>query len=122
MHMTDTLRKTPLHDRHVALNAKIVDFAGWAMPVYHSQGIIAEHLWTRESCSVFDVSHLGEFHVTGAGAFEFLQHRVTNDLKKLEDGKILYALLCDENGGTLADLLIYQHSIFRRLKPPCLLL
>ena len=74
-------QKTPLYGRHVALNAKMVDFAGWLMPVYYA-GIIAEHQWTRESCSVFDVSHLGEFHVKGSGALEFLQKRLTNDLDR----------------------------------------
>ena len=109
MQMTDTLKKTPLYDRHVALNAKMVDFSGWSMPVYYT-GIIAEHQWVRQSCGLFDVSHLGEFHVAGPGAFGFLQSRITNDMNKLEDGKILYSLLCDEKGFTLDDILIYQEA------------
>ncbi len=109
MQETDALKKTPLYDRHVALNAKMVNFAGWLMPVYYA-GIIAEHQWTRSSCSVFDVSHLGEFHVKGPGAFKFLQHRLTNDLTKLKNGKILYNLLCDEKGFVLDDLLVYQND------------
>jgi aminomethyltransferase len=107
--MTEALKKTPLYDRHVALKAKIVDFSGWAMPVYYA-GIIAEHQWTRESCGIFDVSHLGEFHVKGRGAFQFLQYRLTNDLKKLENGKILYNILCDEKGLALDDILVYQQA------------
>ncbi len=106
---TETLKKTPLYDRHVALKAKIVDFNGWAMPVYYTS-IIEEHKWTREVCSVFDVSHLGEIHVEGAKAFQFLQYRLTNDLTKLENGKILYSLLCDERGFALDDILIYQNK------------
>ena len=106
---TDSLKKTPLYGRHVALNAKMVNFAGWLMPVYYT-GIIAEHHWTRGSCSVFDVSHLGEIRVKGPGAFQFLQHRLTNDLNKLKNGKILYNLLCDEKGFVLDDLLVYQHG------------
>ena len=106
---TAALKKTPLYDRHVALNAKMVDFAGWLMPIYYT-GIIGEHQWTRQSCSVFDVSHLGELHVKGPGAFEFLQRRLTNDLNKLRDGKILYNLLCDEKGFVLDDLLVYQNE------------
>ncbi len=85
----------------------MVDFAGWLMPIYYT-GIIAEHQWTRQSAGAFDVSHLGEFHVSGPGAFAFLQRCVTNDLNKLKDGRILYSLLCDEEGRALDDLLIYQ--------------
>ena len=99
--------KTPLYERHLALQAKIVDFNGWAMPVYYTS-ILQEHQWTRESCGVFDVSHLGEIRVKGEGAFQFLQHRLTNDMNKLKDHKILYSLLCDERGMTLDDILIYQ--------------
>lgn len=106
---TDALKKTPLYDRHVALGAKIVDFSGWALPVYYT-AILAEHQWTRSSASVFDVSHLGEIRVRGKGAFQFLQYRLTNDLRKLEDGKMLYSLLCDEQGRTLDDILIYRES------------
>ncbi len=106
---TDSLKKTPLYDRHVALNGKMVNFAGWLMPVYYS-GIIAEHQWTRKSCSIFDVSHLGEIHVKGPGAFQFLQHRLTNDLNKLKNGKILYNLLLNEKGFVLDDLLVYQND------------
>ena len=105
-----TLKKIPLHDRHVSLNAKMVSFGGWSMPVYY-RGILEEHRWVRESCGIFDVSHLGEFHVHGRGAFAFLQARVTNDLRKLSNGKILYALLCDEKGFALDDLLIYQEAL-----------
>ncbi len=101
--------KTPLYDFHVALQGKIVNFGGWALPVYYTS-ILNEHRWTRESCGVFDVSHLGEIHVQGSGAFDFLQRRLTNDLNKLVDRKILYSLLCDEKGFTLDDILIYQEA------------
>ncbi len=104
---TDSLKKTPLYPRHLSLQGKIVDFSGWALPVYYTS-IIAEHQWTRNSASVFDVSHLGEIHVSGPGAFQFLQHRLTNDMNKLRDGKIIYSLLCDEKGFTLDDILICQ--------------
>ncbi|MBI4432280.1 MAG: glycine cleavage system aminomethyltransferase GcvT [Candidatus Omnitrophica bacterium] len=104
---SSSLKKTPLTDRHVALGAKIVDFSGWAMPVYYSS-IIAEHQWVRRSCGIFDVSHLGEIRVSGEGAFAFLQARLTNDMNKLRDGKILYHLICDELGMTLDDILVYQ--------------
>ena len=103
----DSLKKTPLYDRHVALQGKIVNFGGWALPVYYTS-IISEHQWVRSSCGIFDVSHLGEIHVSGPGAFQFLQYRLTNDMNKLKDGKIIYSLLCDERGFTLDDILIYQ--------------
>src|SRR3989338_9689896 len=106
----DSLKKTSLYDRHRALQAKLVNFGGWAMPIQYT-GIIAEHRSVRESCGVFDVSHLGEIHVQGQGAYQFLQYRLTNDLAKLKDGKIIYSLLCDEKGGMLDDILIYQQKI-----------
>lgn len=106
--MIETLKRTPLYDQHVALQGKIVNFSGWALPVYYS-GIIDEHNWTRQSCGIFDVSHLGEIHVEGPGAFQFLQYLITNDMNKLSDGKMLYSLLCDEKGFTLDDILIYQN-------------
>ena len=107
MHEAETFKKTPLHDRHVALGGKMVNFAGWDMPVYYS-GIIAEHEWTRKSCSFFDVSHLGEIHVEGPGAFQFLQSRLTNDMNKLKPYRMLYSLLCDEKAGVLDDILVYR--------------
>ncbi len=100
------LKKTPLYDRHVALGGKIVNFGGWALPVYY-ESLLTEHRWTREHCGLFDVSHLGEILVEGPGAFQFLQYRLTNDLRKLEEGKIIYSLLLDERGRTLDDILIY---------------
>lgn len=107
--MNLTLKKTVLYDCHVSLGGKMVDFAGWLMPIYYS-GIIAEHEWTRKSCGVFDVSHLGEIHVKGPGAFQFLQYRLTNDMAKLSNGKIIYSLLCDERALTIDDILIYQSA------------
>ncbi len=103
----NSLKKTPLYSRHQDLGAKIVNFSGWAMPVYYS-GIIAEHQWTRQHCSIFDVSHLGEIRVKGSGAFLFLQKRLTNDLNTLKDGRILYNILCDEKGLAVDDILVYQ--------------
>lgn len=109
MQETELLKKTPLYSRHVALNGKMVDFGGWLLPIQYT-GIIAEHLWTRKSCSFFDVSHLGEFRVSGTGSFDFLQARLTNDLGKMSDGGMLYSLLCDEKGLTIDDILIYRQS------------
>lgn len=106
---TDSLKKTPLYDRHASLGAKIVDFSGWALPI-HYESIIAEHLWVRRSCGFFDVSHLGEVRVKGPGALHFLQHRLTNDMNKLRDKRMLYSILCDEKGYALDDILVYRES------------
>lgn len=109
MQETAILKKTPLYDRHVALGGKVVDFAGWALPVYYTS-IIAEHQWVRESCGIFDVSHLGEIRVQGPGAERFLQLRLTQDMRKVSDGRMIYSLLCDEKGRTIDDILIYRES------------
>ena len=101
-----TLKKTPLYDRHVLLGGKMVDFSGWSLPVYYSS-ILAEHQWTRSTCSFFDVSHLGEIEIRGPGAFEFLQKRLTCDMAKCLPYKIIYGILCNEKGGALDDILIY---------------
>ena len=105
----ESLKKTALYDQHVLLGGKMVNFNGWALPVYYS-GILQEHEWTRRSCCVFDVSHLGEIRVKGKAAFSFLQHRLTNDLQKLPDGRMQYHLLCDESGGVIDDVLVYRES------------
>lgn len=101
------MKKTPLYDRHVSLGGKIVDFSGWGLPVYYTS-ILAEHQWTRSSCSFFDVSHLGEIEVSGPKAFSFLQKRLTCDIAKGQKGSgIVYGILCDEKGNALDDVLVY---------------
>ncbi len=100
------LKKTPLYDRHLALQGKMVEFGGWNLPVYYTS-ILSEHQWTRSSCSFFDVSHLGEIRVTGKGAFDYLQHRFPNDIRRALPGKIVYGVLCDPRGHALDDVLIY---------------
>lgn len=105
----ETLKKTPLYDRHAALGGKIVNFGGFALPIQYTS-ILAEHQWTRQNASAFDVSHLGEIRVKGPGAFEFLQKCVTNDLSKIKDSQILYSVLCNVAGLALDDILIYQAS------------
>ena len=101
------MKKTPLYDRHVSLGGKIVDFSGWGLPVYYTS-ILAEHQWTRSSCSFFDVSHLGEIEVSGPEAFSFLQKRLTCDIAKGKKGSgIVYGILCDETGNALDDVLVY---------------
>jgi aminomethyltransferase len=105
-----TLKETVLASRHRALNAKMVDFAGWNMPVQY-KSIIVEHMATRQKAGLFDVSHMGEFLVTGAGAFDFVQYVIANDLKRLkEPNRALYSQLCYEDGGTVDDLIVYRRQ------------
>jgi len=103
----DTLKRTPLYDRHVAAGAKLVPFAGWEMPVQYD-GIRAEHLNVRNSCGVFDVSHMGEIETEGPGAAELLQRLLSNDVSKIEVGGAQYSCLCREDGGVLDDLFTYR--------------
>ena len=99
--------RTPLHDRHLELGAKIVPFAGWEMPVTY-EGIREEHVAVRTHAGMFDVSHMGEVEVEGPGALAFLQLVLSNDVAKLEIGGAQYSCLCDENGGVLDDLFTYR--------------
>jgi aminomethyltransferase len=102
-----TLLRTPLHDRHVALGARMVPFAGWEMPVQYA-GVIPEHRAVRGDAGVFDVSHMGEIEVEGPRAKELLQSLLSNDLDKLEPGKAQYTLLTNERGGITDDLIVYE--------------
>jgi aminomethyltransferase len=99
------LKKTPLHDAHVALGARMVPFAGFEMPVSY-KGIIEEHTAVRERVGLFDVSHMGEFFVSGPGAFSYLDRLVTNHCGKLVDGGVLYTVMCRDDGSVVDDLLI----------------
>jgi aminomethyltransferase len=101
------LGRTPLYDRHVAAGARMVDFAGWSMPVQYA-GIREEHVAVRTGCGVFDVSHMGEVETTGPDAEAFLQHVVSNDVTKLAAGGAQYSVLCRQDGGVLDDLFSYR--------------
>ena len=103
----DRLRRTPLFDRHVALGAKIVPFAGWEMPVQYT-GIIAEHNAVRNRAGLFDLGHMGQVSVSGADALAFLQATTTNDVSTLEAGEAQYAMLPNAQGGVIDDILIYS--------------
>ena len=106
------LQHSPLHDRHVALGAKMADFGGWEMPIeYPGGGVIKEHTAVREAVGVFDVSHLGKGVVRGAGAVDFVNDRLTNDLRRVGVGQAQYTLCCDEKtGGVVDDLIQYVRS------------
>lgn len=103
-----TLRKTKLFEEHKKLGAKMVDFAGFEMPVQY-QSIIAEHNAVRTNAGIFDVSHMGEFTAGGRDALSYLNYMVPNEIKKIEQpGKGIYTQLCNEHGGTVDDLIIYR--------------
>jgi aminomethyltransferase len=104
-------KKTAFYDIHKSTGAKIVDFAGFEMPVQY-EGIIAEHMAVRNSVGVFDVSHMGEFFVKGKDALAFVQKVTTNDASKLVKGKIQYSAACYEDGGVVDDLLVYCYGDF----------
>jgi aminomethyltransferase len=104
-----TLLRTPLYERHVALGARLVPFAGWEMPVQY-EGVIPEHRAVRTDAGAFDVSHMGEFLVEGSGARGFLQSVLSNDLDKIGAGQAQYTLLTNEQGGIVDDLIAYELS------------
>jgi aminomethyltransferase len=101
------LRRTPLYDEHRALGARLVDFAGWEMPVQYS-GIKAEHQAVRNRAGLFDVSHMGEAVFRGPDAEEAVQRLVTRDVSRLEAGQSGYSAVCYEDGGTVDDVLVYR--------------
>jgi len=106
MSETANLKRTPLAAEHEKLGARMVDFAGWWMPVQY-KGLKEEHLTVRKSVGLFDVSHMGEVRVKGAQALETLQWLTTNDVAKLENGHAQYSLLPNEKGGLVDDIIVY---------------
>lgn len=106
-----TARTSPLHDRHVALGAKMADFGGWDMPIeYPGGGVVAEHTAVRERVGIFDVSHLGKASVRGPGAADFVNACFSNDLRRIGPGQAQYTLCCTETGGVVDDLIQYLRS------------
>jgi aminomethyltransferase len=100
-------RRTPLFEKHVAAGGRMVDFAGWEMPVQYG-GILEEHRTVREACGVFDISHMGEFLVEGPGAVAWLEGLLTNRVSRLSVGEAQYTLLLNERGGVIDDLIVYR--------------
>jgi len=99
--------RTPLFESHVAAGGRMVDFAGWEMPVQYA-GILAEHKTVRESAGVFDISHMGEFFVRGPGSAAWLDSLLTNSVAALTDGTAQYSLMLNERGGVIDDLIVYR--------------
>ncbi|AET70196.1 glycine cleavage system T protein [Desulfosporosinus orientis DSM 765] len=107
-------KRTPLYEEHLAAKAKLIDFGGWEMPVQYA-GVIDEHHTVRTKAGLFDVSHMGEIDVHGEEALAFVQMLITNDVTKIEDGKILYSPMCYPSGGIVDDLLVYRYDSQRFL-------
>src|SRR5215467_8436640 len=103
------MRHSPLDAEHRALGARMVEFGGWEMPVQYT-GVIEEHRAVRGRAGLFDVSHMGEFRVEGAGAEAFLQGLVPNNVARLEVNQALYSQICRPDGGTVDDLIIYRRG------------
>jgi aminomethyltransferase len=102
------MRHTPLHDEHVALNGRMVDFAGWRMPIQYPTGIPQEHLAVRQDAGVFDVSHMGQLRILGPDATPFLSWATLNDPAKLRPGQGQYSMLQNDRGGLIDDLYVYR--------------
>ena len=103
------MKRTPLYHQHVALGARTAPFAGYEMPVQYT-GINAEHLAVRTTAGLFDVSHMGEFRISGPDALAFLQHVTVNDVAALEEGQAQYSAMCYSDGGIVDDLLLYRRA------------
>src|SRR5262244_1353166 len=108
--MTENLRRSPLHDRHVALGAKLAPFGGWEMPLEYV-GVLKEHAAVREAVGVFDVSHLGKAEVRGPDAVAFVNACLTNDLDRIGAGQAQYTMCGDDaTGGVVDDLIVYRYA------------
>ena len=104
------LKRTPFYEKHVALGAKIVPFAGYEMPVQYAQGITVEHKAVRERCGLFDVSHMGEFIIRGARAVDFVNYVTTNDVAALVIGQVHYSTILNDRGTIEDDCLVYRFA------------
>ena len=115
-------RKTPLYDIHVAEGGKIVPFAGYLLPVQYGSGVIKEHMAVRQQAGLFDVSHMGEILFTGPTALASLNHLLTNDYSDMPVNKVRYGVMCNPQGGTIDDLVVYKfemHLVRGRGLPGC---
>ena len=105
-------KRTPLHSHHLELGARMIEFAGWSMPVQYD-GVLKEHERVRTAAGLFDVSHMGELFFTGPGALATLDRLATNDVRALADGQALYTPLCNERGGVRDDVRVYRFDAAR---------
>ncbi|MBR3076417.1 MAG: glycine cleavage system aminomethyltransferase GcvT [Oscillospiraceae bacterium] len=109
------LKRTRLYNAHVAAGATMVDFGGWEMPIQYPSGIVAEHLYTRKCCGIFDVSHMGRLLIEGPDRVKFLQHVLSSNVQSLELNKAQYCIIPNENGSAVDDAYLYQFSEERYL-------
>ena len=109
------LKRTQLYETHVAAGASMVDFGGWEMPVQYPTGIVAEHLYTRHFCSLFDVSHMGRLLIEGPERLAFLQHVLSSNVAGLDLNMAQYCILPDEDGGAVDDAYLYRFEEERLL-------
>lgn len=110
----ESLKQTALYNEHLTLNAKLVPFAGWEMPVSY-KGIISEHTDVRTNVGIFDIGHMGVVDVSGTDSLAFIQSVATNDARLLTENECQYSILCNENGGAVDDILVYRLSGFYRV-------
>lgn len=108
--MAENLKRTPIHDEHIAAGAKMVPFAGFEMPVQYKTGILAEHNSVRMRAGLFDVSHMGELYISGPQALDLVQHVTTNDASTLKVGQAQYSVICREDGGCVDDCIVYRFA------------
>ena len=108
--LDQSIKETALYNAHVKLGAKLVQFGGFTMPVSYPEGIQAEYFAVRNEAGIFDVSHMGEFFISGKDAQEFLQRMTINDVSKLQIGGAQYSAMCYPDGGIIDDLIIFRKS------------
>ncbi len=104
------MKKTPLHSDHLALKAKMGEFAGYDMPLYYGEGVMAEHEWVRSQAGLFDVSHMGQLTVTGSGARAFFEKITPSSFGSLPDGRAKYTVMTNEQGGIVDDLIVTRRG------------
>jgi len=104
----DALQRTALHDWHVAAGGRMVDFAGWSLPVFYEAGSIEEHHLTRRSVGLFDIDHMGQISVVGPDAAEALDRVVSSPVRSIDVGTARYGLLCNDDGGVIDDVIVYR--------------
>ena len=102
------LKRTQLYETHVAAGASMVDFGGWEMPVQYPTGIVAEHLYTRHFCSLFDVSHMGRLLIEGPERLAFLQHVLSSNVQALDINQAQYCIIPNQNGCAIDDAYLYR--------------
>ena len=106
----DSIQKTALYNTHLASGAKMVDFAGWLLPLWYQTGQTNEHLATRNACGLFDICHMGEFRIEGSNAKSFLSRVLTNQVDRLNDNQAMYNFMLNARGGVIDDCILYRFS------------